>query len=228
MLRECRSHGYFREKECPECGDKGKFLMNDDEIDRLGRIMAGILRHFPDRFNLEMEPNGWINIHDMIDSIRAKRSQFHWLRAHHIRAVVETDAKGRYQIDSDRIRATYGHSIDVDLDLPTDDIPDVLYYPATEEEADIILEVGLKPSDRKKVHLSRQVEDAVMASAHRVSEPIILEIDTAKAVEEGHVIMQAGKTVFITDEVPPVCLKRSDVDISIYKTEKAEDKDQKD
>jgi putative RNA 2'-phosphotransferase len=210
LLRECRTHGYFRQSECPDCGDKGKFLMNDDEIDRLGRIMAGILRHFPDRFSLRMEPNGWINMLDMIDAIRAKRTQFHWLRAHHLRAIVETDEKGRYEINGELIRATYGHSLDVDLDLPTDDIPETLFYPATEEEADIILEVGLKPSDRKKVHLSRSIEDAVKASAHRVSEPIILEIDTAGSIADGHTIMRAGKTVFITDEVPPKFLSKAD------------------
>lgn len=208
MLRECRDHGYFRGEECPDCGDQGKFLMNEEEIDKLGRIMAGILRHFPDRFNLHMDDHGWVDIQDMINAIRAKRSQFHWLRRHHIKAVVSTDPKGRYQIQDDDMRATYGHSIPIDLDLPTDDIPERLYYPATEEEADIMLEVGLKPSDRKMVHLSMSVDDAVKASAHRVADPIILEIDTNGTIEDGHKIMKAGKTVFVTDEVPARFLKK--------------------
>jgi putative RNA 2'-phosphotransferase len=210
LLRECRTHGYFREATCPDCGDKGKFLMNDEEIDKLGRIMAGILRHFPERFNLHMDDHGWVDVQDMINSIRAKRSQFHWLRKHHIQAVVSTDPKGRYQIRDDEMRATYGHSLGIDLDLPTDDIPDMLFYPATEEEADIMLEVGLKPSDRKMVHLSKTVDDAKKASAHRVSEPIILEIDTQGAITDGHVIMKAGKTVYITDEVPASFLKKAE------------------
>lgn len=210
MLRECRTHGYFREAECPDCGDKGKFLMNDEEIDKLGRIMAGILRHFPERFDLHMEDHGWVDIQDMINSIRAKRTQFHWLRSHHIRAVVSTDPKGRYQIRDDDMRATYGHSLAIDLDLPTDDIPDMLFYPATEEEADIMLEVGLKPSDRKMVHLSMSPDDAKKASAHRVSDPVILEIDTNGTIGDGHKIMKAGKTVFITDEVPASFLSKAE------------------
>src|SRR5438876_484449 len=54
MLKECRSHGYFREEFCPHCGDEGKFLLNDEEVEILGRTMAGVLRHFPERYGLEM------------------------------------------------------------------------------------------------------------------------------------------------------------------------------
>jgi putative RNA 2'-phosphotransferase len=182
--------------------------MNIEEIDKLGRIMAGILRHFPERFSLEMDEKGWVEIRELVDAVRAKRSQFHWLRQHHVRAVVETDPKGRYQIDEDKIRATYGHSLSLELDLPTDDIPDELYYPATEEEADIIIETGLKPSDRKRVHLSKTDEDARKAAAHRESNPVILVVDAKGAIDSGIVIMKAGHTVFTTTEIPSEYLSK--------------------
>lgn len=226
MLKECRQHGYFRDETCPKCNDKGRFLMNDEEIDSLGRIMAGILRHFPERFDLHMDEHGWIEVGPMIEAIQEKRAQFHWLRAHHIKAVVETDPKGRYQIDEGLIRATYGHSLAIDLDLPTEDIPDRLFYPATEEEADIILEVGLKPADRKKVHLSKTVQDAVNAAAHREAKPVILEVDAEGAIEGGTVIMKAGYTVFITDEIKPEFLRKLDADETL--AELPEDEEGKD
>lgn len=230
MLKECRQHGYFRNETCPKCNDKGRFLMNDEEIDTLGRIMAGILRHFPERFDLHMDEHGWIEVGPMIEAIQEKRAQFHWLRAHHIKAVVETDPKGRYQIDEEGfIRATYGHSLAIDLDLPTEDIPDRLFYPATEEEADIILEVGLKPADRKKVHLSKTVQDAVNAAAHREGKPVILEVDAQSAIEGGTVIMKAGYTVFITDEIKPEFLRKLDADETLAELqEDEENKDEKD
>jgi putative RNA 2'-phosphotransferase len=203
--------------------------MNDEEIDSLGRIMAGILRHFPERFDLHMDEHGWIEVGPMIEAIQEKRAQFHWLRAHHIKAVVETDPKGRYQIDEGLIRATYGHSLAIDLDLPTNDIPDRLFYPATEEEADIILEVGLKPADRKKVHLSKTVQDAVNAAAHREGKPVILEVDAQGAIEGGTVIMKAGYTVFITDEIKPEYLRKLEADETLAELqEDEENKDEKD
>src|SRR5438093_1246021 len=57
MLKECRSHGYFREEFCPHCGSEGKFLLNDEEVELLGRTMAGVLRHFPERYGLEIDAN---------------------------------------------------------------------------------------------------------------------------------------------------------------------------
>ena len=212
MIKECKVHGYFREETCPGCQDSGKFLMNDEEVDQLGRIMAGVLRHFPERFELAMDSHGWVDARSLVDAVRARRNQFHWLRPHHVKALVATDPKGRYQLEDERVRATYGHSIDVDLDLPTDNIPDTLYYPATDEEVSIILETGLKPSDRKHVHLSLTPENAVEAGTHRTEKPVVLKVDARKAVEEGVLIKRAGKTVFITKEVPADYLSKLERD----------------
>jgi putative RNA 2'-phosphotransferase len=208
LIKECKVHGYFRAESCPVCSDAGKFLMNDEEVDQLGRIMAGVLRHFPERFSLTMDSHGWVDVRSLVDAVRARRNQFHWLRSHHVRALAATDPKGRYQIDSDNVRATYGHSLEVDLDLPTDNIPKELYYPATEEEVSIILETGLKPSDRKHVHLSLTPDNATEAGAHRTEKPVILRVDAEGAVDGGIVIKRAGKTVFITKEIPAEYLSR--------------------
>lgn len=177
--------------------------MNSTELERLGRTMAGCLRHFPEKFNLEMDSHGFVELRDFINALQARNSRLRWLRPHHIIAIIETDEKGRYECRDDRIRATYGHSIDLELDLPTTDIPDKLYYPTTAEEADIVLETGLRPSDRKKVHLSRTYQDAVTAGRFRTPEPAILEIDAAGAIESGIIIQRAGKKIFLTDSVPP-------------------------
>ena len=176
--------------------------MSDEEVNRLGRIMAGILRHFPERFELNMDDNGFIDLIEVVDAIRRRRNQFHWLRQHHIHALVDTDAKGRYQIEGGMIRATYGHSIDLDLDLPMDDIPDELYYPATIEEMELLIEAGLKPSDRKEVHLSKTPENALEAGRHRASRPFIIAIDAISAIADGFLIKQAGTTVYTTKEIP--------------------------
>ncbi len=210
MLRQCPEHGYFRGEKCSVCEQKGRFLMSDNELNSLGRILAGILRHFPEKFKLEMNSQGWVIINDLIQAIRRRVSQFHWLRPHHILALVETDPKGRYDIRDNVIRATYGHSIDVDLDLPTDDIPDKLYYPTTNEEVELLIETGLKPSDRKRVHLSLTSEDATNAGKFRVPNPIILEIDAKGSIEAGNTIKHAGITVFTTVEISPEFIRIMD------------------
>jgi putative RNA 2'-phosphotransferase len=208
MLKECAQHGYFRAEACPVCGQPGRFLMNDRELDHLGRVLTGILRHFPDRYGLTMEAQGWVSLPAIVRAVSQRHPAYHWLRVQHLVAIAETDAKGRYEVRDDRVRATYGHTVDVELDLPTENIPERLYFPVTNDEAAIVLEVGLKPSDRKKVHLSKTAEDARAAGAVRTPEPVILEVDVRRAQDGGLVIMRAGKTVYLVDRVPAEYLSR--------------------
>jgi len=219
MLRECREHGYFRADICPVCGEEGRFLMNTEELDRLSRTMAGVLRHFPERFDLQLDSHGFVDLRTFVSALQRKQRRYHWLRAHHIVAIIETDNKGRYEYKDGKIRATYAHSFEVELDLPAGGTPDKLYYPTTPEEVDIVLETGLKPSDRKMVHLSRGVGDAVNAGRVRTPAPVILEVDARAATNDGLVIQKAGRTVYLTADVPPKYLTRIEVDLSEFPLE---------
>jgi putative RNA 2'-phosphotransferase len=177
--------------------------------------MAGALRHFPEKLGLMMDGKGWVDISFLIDAIGTSRSGFNWLRIHHIKALASTDERGRYQIDGGMIRATYGHSIDVNLnDLPIAETDD-LYYPVTEEEADMIVEGGLYPIDRKKVHLSGSIEKALEAGRVRTEDPLILKIDGLQAKKDGIMIYHAGKDVYITDGIDAKYISK--VDHSIIK-----------
>lgn len=220
MLRECKEHGYYRADYCPVCGEEGRFLMNAEELDRLSRTLAGVLRHFPERFDLEVDKYGFVDLRQFVNAIQAKQRRYHWLRPHHILAIIETDNKGRYEFLDGKIRATYAHSFEVELDPSHVGIPEALYYPATEEEVDIILETGIKPSDRKRVHLSKTVGDAVNAGRVRTESPVILEVDVKTASEEGVVIQKAGKTVYLAEEIGPKFLKKMDVDLSQYPSDR--------
>lgn len=225
MLRECREHGYFRAEYCPVCGEEGKFLMNTEELDRLSRTLAGVLRHFPERFDLEVDRYGFVDLRAFVNAIQAKQRRYHWLRPHHVLAIIETDNKGRYEFKDGMIRATYAHSFEVELDASNVGIPDSLYYPATEEEVDIILETGIKPSDRKRVHLSKSVGDAVNAGRVRTPSPVILEVDVKQASDDGVIIQKAGKTVYLAEEIASKYLKKIEVDLSEYPSDvKPDDK----
>jgi putative RNA 2'-phosphotransferase len=201
MLSECEEHSYYRGESCPICNINGKFLMNEKELNSLSRIIAGALRHFPDKLGLMMDGKGWVEISELIEAIGTGRSGFNWLRAHHVEALVTTDPRGRYQIDGGMIRATYGHTIDVSPDdLPLAEL-DKYFYPVTEEEADMILEGGLYPTDRRKVHLSGSLEKAIEAGKVRTEDPLILKIDGKKVKKDGLKIYHAGTNVYITEGI---------------------------
>ena len=201
--------------------------MNDKEVDRMARTLAGVLRHFPDRFNLELDGHGWVDIDDFIQALRRKDPRLRWLRPHHLHALVDTDEKGRYQVMGNLIRATYGHSIDVELNHPSSNVPDKLYYPSSPEECDLLLETGLKPSDRKMVHLSKTWEIALNAGRYRMENPVVLEIDAKEAMEDGVDIQQAAKTVFLAYDIPAKFLRITDKD-DVVQEEDAEENEEED
>ena len=214
MLGNCDEHGYYRGEVCPICKKEGKFLMSDRELDSLGRIMAGVLRHFPEKLGVMVDGHGWVDISEFVEAVGGSRSGFHWLKDHHVEAIALTDPKGRYQVDGGMIRATYGNTIDIRLDdLPPAEL-DEFFYPVTEEEIDIILEGGLNPIDRKYVHLSGSMEKAIEAGKVRTEVPLILRIDGKKAREDGVQIFRAGKDVYVTDRIDATYLSKSEAPLS--------------
>jgi putative RNA 2'-phosphotransferase len=211
-LKMCTTHGPFRGEKCPVCEQEGKFLLNDWETDAVSRILTGVLRHFPDKFNLRLDEHGWSKIDDIVDAIKKRHPRFVWLKPMHIEYFIMTDSKGRFQLDMNekKVRAVYGHSIDVDLtDLPTDKIPDKLYYATTSDEEEFILEIGLKPGERRWIHLSKSYDEAYIAGKHRTDGPVILEINAKDALENHIVFYRAAKTIYITKDVPVQFIKHA-------------------
>ncbi len=206
MLRQCKSHGHFSGTNCPVCNEEGKFIMSDREAGSLGRILALVLRHAPEKFDVDMDINGWVATRDLSNAIANSRRHLHWVRAWHFEAIANADEKGRWQVENEMIRATYGHSIEIELDLPTDDIPDALYWPCEQGEVESLLQFGILSGSRKHIHLSLTIANALEAGRVRIERPAILEVDTIRAHAEGHTIFRAGTTVFLTEEVPPSAL----------------------
>ena len=149
--------------------------MSDRESNSLGRILALVLRHAPEKFNVEMDINGWVNSRELSENIAKQRRHYHWLRGWHFAAIASADDKGRYQVEGDMLRA---------------------------EQVPSIKELGITAGDRKHVHLSKSISNAMEAGHVRIDRPAILEVDTVRAIADGHVIYRAGTTVYLVDEMP--------------------------
>src|SRR5438093_10303472 len=150
-----------------------------------------------------MDANGWVDLGEFITAVAIRNRRFRFLKPNHVLGLVQTDPKGRYEFRDGRIRATYGHSLDVDLDLPTDAIPDVLFYPTSEEECNVLLGAGIRPSDRKMVHLRGTFTAALEARRVRIQVPVIVAIDAETEQGAGLVVTNAGKSVCPAKKFPP-------------------------
>lgn len=197
MIKHCSRHGFFR-GECCECGSSGQLVLDEAKTEQLGRLVAGALRHFPDDLNLAMDSKGWVDLLDLIDVIHHRHR---WADRSLLMALVESDPKRRYEIENGLIRARYGHSVDVELDHPENELP-LLYYGANEEEAERILEVGLKSASQRYVHLSTTPEKARQVGKFRTSNPKVIQADAASAKAAGVKMMRVNDDIVLSEPIP--------------------------
>lgn len=197
MIKRCPQHGFFREEHCV-CGSSGQLVLDETKTEQLGRLVAGGLRHFPGDLGLEMDSRGWVDLIKLGDVVR---SRHRWAGKELVVALVMSDPKERYEISGDRVRARYGHSVDVELDHPANTLPK-LYYGASEEEADRILEIGLKAASQRYVHLSTTPEKAWHVATFRTGNPRVIQADAAAAQGEGVMMMTVNEDIVISDTIP--------------------------
>lgn len=198
MIKHCSAHGFFR-GECCECGLPGQLVLDEAKTEQLGRLVAGALRHFPGDLNLAMDSKGWVDLLELSDVIHRRHR---WADENLVTALVVSDPKKRYEINNGRIRARYGHSVSVELDHPENELH-LLYYGANEEEAERILEVGLKSASQRYVHLSTTPEKAWHVGTFRTSNPKVIQADAASAKAAGVKMMTVSDDIVISESIPP-------------------------
>ncbi len=165
------------------------------------KFLSMVLRHDPDAIGLALDPEGWANIHDLLE---AARRHDHPIARDDLEEIVRTNDKGRFAIDParNRIRARQGHSIDVDLGLSPTKPPDTLYHGTVERFLDAIRADGLRAGARQHVHLSPTTDVARKVGARR-GRPVILSIRAAEMAQAGSNFYLSENGVWLTDAVPP-------------------------
>ncbi len=202
MIKKCSIHGFFRGETCA-CGEPGSLILNDEQTERLGRFVSGALRHFPDDLGLAMNQHGWVDVDVLCD---AMRTRYKWANKEKLFSIIESDEKGRYELRGNKIRARYGHSVDIDLDYSENTLAE-LYYGASREEVDILLEKGIKPIKQRYVHLSTSAEKAKEVAKIHTEDPVLLAINAEEAQKDGVTMLSATENIVLSEEIPPQYLK---------------------
>ena len=211
-IRTCAAHGAYSSADgrCPVCDARGEVLLSGERRRRLSTFVSGALRHFPEDVGLELDERGWTDYEGLADAVERK---YDWAEPRHVAAVIATDPKGRFErtdasgtddgAGNGLVRASYGHSVDVDLG-PTDaPVPDELYHGTAPENLASIREDGLRPMSRQQVHLSGSREAARSVGQRHASDPVVLAIDAAAMLADGYRITKRGRETYTTDAVAP-------------------------
>lgn len=205
-LRRCPHHAFFGGATCPHCGAPGTHLLHRRQRRHLSKMLSGALRHFPEDVGLALDEAGWASLDALAD---AAGEQFIWADRSAVEGVIAADPEGRYEretVDGEvRVRATYGHSVDVELTGTGDGatIPDELYHGTSPDAADWIREEGIKPMQRQGVHLSPSVEVAKAVGEHHAADPVVFAVDAAALLADGFTVERRGDEVFVAPERVP-------------------------
>jgi len=209
VLRRCPDHGYFEgggdaggggdadaadatADGCPDCGRAGEAVLSSERRTRLSKFTSGALRHLPEDVGIAPTAGGGRRG----TLVAAAGDRYPWADETALAAVIATDPKGRFERDGERIRATCGHSIDVDLE-PTDaPVPDVPYHGTPRRDAEAIREEGLQPMGRQTVHRSETPATAREVGRRHGDIPVVFAVDAAELLGDGHRVTRRGRETY--------------------------------
>jgi putative RNA 2'-phosphotransferase len=170
------------------------------------KFLALVLRHDPGKIGIVLDAAGWVNVDTLLAALHRRGREL--TRAQLDQVVAENDKK-RYEYDGSgtRIRASQGHSVDVDLGYAPAEPPATLYHGTATATLDAIFREGLSSGRRHHVHLSSDPETATKVGA-RHGKPAVLTVDAVRMQADGHVFYRSTNGVWLTDHVAPTYLAR--------------------
>ncbi|WP_328434316.1 RNA 2'-phosphotransferase [Streptomyces sp. NBC_00425] len=176
---------------------------DDRRTVKVSKYLSKHLRHQPERIGLTLDAAGWVEIDELISACAEHGFRFTRDELDH---VVAANDKKRFAIDGTRIRASQGHSVEVDLGLEPAVPPSYLYHGTGARSLDAIRAEGLRPMNRHDVHLSADRETATRVGARR-GRPVVLSVDAGAMHQDGHVFHLSANGVWLTKSVPPRYLR---------------------
>ncbi|MDZ7682836.1 MAG: RNA 2'-phosphotransferase [Fodinibius sp.] len=167
------------------------------------KFMSYVLRHHPEDIGLQLDENGWARLSALIKKARDHGKP---LSSTLIRQVLNSPGKQRFILSSDGkfIRAGYGHSIDIDLQLTSQQPPRLLYHGTARKHLPFIFADGLCARSRNFVHLSAtEAEGRKVGRRHGTV--VLLSVRAALMHQDGYSLYQSESesTIWLTQQVPP-------------------------
>ena len=182
-------------------------MISEKQNTKISKFLSLVLRHKPETIQIQLDKNGWVSVSELIKKLNKNGKEINFEILKHI---VATNSKKRFAFNEDKtkIRASQGHSLQIDLNYEPIKPPNVLYHGTSERFLDSILKSGIEKRNRQHVHLSSDIETAFKVG-QRHGKPVILEIETEKMNKDGHKFYLSENNVWLTEYVPVEYIKKN-------------------
>jgi putative RNA 2'-phosphotransferase len=169
------------------------------EREKLSRYLSMLLRHKPEKEGLVLDKNGYISVEILCKKLDMSKDDLDW--------IVDTNNKKRFAYNEDEtlIRASQGHSIDVDVELKEVNPPHILYHGTTIRHWKSIKENGLLKMNRQHVHLSADETTAIkvgMRHCKHPEKPLVLTVNAKLMHFDGYKVYKSANDVYLIKHVP--------------------------
>ncbi|MDQ2770786.1 MAG: RNA 2'-phosphotransferase [Bacteroidota bacterium] len=180
-------------------------MLSEKETTRHSKLLSLVLRHDPAHLGITLDEQGWTDVARLLAQLQAHEQP---LSPAELAFIVDTSPKQRFRFSDDRtrIRASQGHSVEVELGYAPVAPPEVLYHGTAVQHEVEIMRDGLQKMARQQVHLSDDLGTA-RTVGQRHGRLVLFEVAAGKMHRAGHQFYQADNGVWLTDEVPPRYLK---------------------
>ena len=175
--------------------------MTDKETIKTSKFLSLILRHEPEVVGLKLDEAGWVSVDELLAAVNRHGTALTLAQLQHI---VATSDKKRFAFSEDgqRIRASQGHSVEVDLQYAAQTPPEILYHGTATRFLDGIRKDGLQRMARHDVHLSAETKVTFQVGG-RHGKPVLLTIRAGEMHRAGFVFRCSANGVWLANHVPP-------------------------
>jgi putative RNA 2'-phosphotransferase len=175
-------------------------MISEKENIRISKFLSLVLRHKPETISLHLDENGWADVSLLIEQLNNNGFS---ISKEILQYIVKTNSKKRFAFNDDqtKIRASQGHSLDIELGYQASQPPAVLFHGTPESALDSIFKTGLEKRDRHHVHLSADRETA-MRVGMRYGKAVVLSINALQMFHDGFKFYESENHVWLTDHVP--------------------------
>lgn len=174
--------------------------MSPAQTTSASKFLSLVLRHEPSAAHVTLDSAGWVEVEALLAGCaKAGRA----LTRDELEHVVVTNAKKRFEFSTDgtRIRASQGHSVEVELEYAPQEPPELLYHGTATRFLDSIREKGLIKGQRHHVHLAAETKVTLEVGA-RHGKPVLLTILAGQMHREGHIFYRSTNGVWLVEHVP--------------------------
>jgi putative RNA 2'-phosphotransferase len=181
-------------------------MISEKQETQISKFLSLVLRHKPETIGIGLDQNGWTNVDELIAKANNYGIKLDKKILNHI---VETNAKKRFVFNEnfEKIRASQGHSVDIELGYINQKPPEMLYHGTGEKSVQSILEAGLEKRGRQHVHLSGDIETAVKVG-QRHGKPVVFKILAEKMYLDKFEFFLSDNGVWLTENVPAKYLQK--------------------